>query len=65
MVSSLSGRVIMEVAYGIEVQEKNDPWIATAEHALEGATVTGIPGSFMVDIIPICQCQLLLSSKTC
>lgn len=56
MVSSLSGRVIMEVAYGIEVQEKNDPWIATAEHALEGATVTGIPGSFMVDIIPICRC---------
>lgn len=53
----------MEVAYGIEVQEKNDPWIATAEHALEGATVTGIPGSFMVDVIPIRQCQLVFSAE--
>lgn len=55
----------MEVAYGIEVQEKNDPWIATAEHALEGATVTGIPGSFMVDIIPIRLCQISYMVDVC
>lgn len=44
----------MEIGYGIEVKDKDDPWIAVAEHALEGASVTGIPGSFLVDIIPIC-----------
>lgn len=55
----------MEVAYGIEVQEKNDPWIAIAEHALEGASVTGIPGSFMVDIIPIRLYQLSFTAAAC
>jgi len=50
---SALGATIMSVAYGINIKESDDPYIATAEIALEGLAEAGIPGNFWVDIFPI------------
>ncbi|KAJ3510929.1 hypothetical protein NLJ89_g4394 [Agrocybe chaxingu] len=44
---------IMSVAYGITVRESNDPYILNAEEALEGLSEAGVPGRFLVDLIPV------------
>ena len=43
----------MRVTYGIEVTEENDIYIEAAERAMETAIETGIPGTFIVDSLPI------------
>ncbi|KZP02374.1 cytochrome P450, partial [Athelia psychrophila] len=47
------GATIMDVAYGIEVQPVNDPYVATAEAAFASVTIATLPGAFMVDMMPI------------
>ncbi|KAJ2922489.1 hypothetical protein H1R20_g14607, partial [Candolleomyces eurysporus] len=49
----LAGETILSVAYGIEIQQKNDPYIQLAEGANHGAIMAAIPGKFLVDAIPI------------
>ncbi|KAF8874937.1 cytochrome P450 [Infundibulicybe gibba] len=44
---------IMNVTYGIKVEEKNDPYVEAVEASLEGITEAGIPGAFLVDFMPI------------
>jgi len=44
---------IMSVAYGITVTESGDPYISRAEESLEGLSIAGVPGTFLVDFIPI------------
>ena len=43
----------MSVAYGIEIQQENDPYIQLAEDANHGVIVAAIPGRFLVDSIPV------------
>ncbi|KAH9487255.1 Cytochrome P450 monooxygenase COX2 [Psilocybe cubensis] len=43
---------IMGIAYGITVEDSADPYISNAEKALEGLVEAGIPGTFLVDLIP-------------
>ena len=43
----------MKIAYGIAVQESNDPYISMAEVAFSGVAEAGIPGAFWVDTFPI------------
>ena len=43
----------MDIAYGIKVQERNDPYVLLAERALEGINEASILGAFWVDIFPI------------
>ena len=43
----------MKVLYGITVQESNDPYVSNAEEALVGIAEAGLPGRFLVDMIPI------------
>ena len=45
--------VIMSISYGIAVKDSSDPYISRAEEALKGLAVAGIPGSFLVDMIPL------------
>lgn len=42
----------MSVAYGISVKESDDPYILNAEEALNGLAEAGVPGAFLVDLIP-------------
>ncbi|EMD40136.1 hypothetical protein CERSUDRAFT_151116 [Gelatoporia subvermispora B] len=48
----LLGANILSVAYGFEIAEKNDQHIEVAEEALIAVSAGGIPGSFLVDILP-------------
>lgn len=43
----------MNVTYGIDVQESDDPYIALAEEALSGINEAAIPGAFWIDLFPI------------
>ena len=41
--------MILSTAYGIAVKESDDPYVSTAEIALNGLAEAGIPGRFWVD----------------
>lgn len=43
----------MDIAYGIKVSEINDPYVLTAEEAMNGIAEAVIPGNFLVDMLPI------------
>jgi hypothetical protein len=43
----------MNISYGIDVQESDDPYISLAEDALHGLNQAAIPGAFWVDLFPI------------
>ncbi|KAF8181626.1 cytochrome P450 [Pholiota molesta] len=44
--------VIMGITYGINIADKEDRYIATAEKALEGMGQAASPGAFLVDLLP-------------
>ncbi|KAJ6461194.1 cytochrome P450 [Mycena vitilis] len=50
---SMAGRIIMSVAYGIDVLPNADPYIASIEAAVDALMVAAIPGQFLVDFLPI------------
>jgi len=43
---------ILSVAYGITIKDSDDPYISTAEIALNGLSDAGIPGTYWVDYLP-------------
>ena len=43
----------MKIAYGIDVQEFDDPYILVVEEAMRGVNEAGIPGAFWVDLFPM------------
>ena len=53
MITSTFSATIMQILYGISVQESDDPYISIAEEALDGLAQAGVPGAFLVDLIPI------------
>ncbi|KAJ4485415.1 cytochrome P450 [Lentinula aciculospora] len=52
-IKHMTGTIILAVAYGIDVQPKNDPNIAAAEKMIAVLNTAGIPGAFLVDVFPI------------
>lgn len=52
---SLAGSEIMKIAYAIDVKEKDDPYILTAEHAIESISATTNAGSYLVDTLTFCK----------
>ena len=50
--SSAFAATILSVTYDITVKDSDDPYITTAEIALDGFAEAGIPGSFVVDYLP-------------
>lgn len=42
----------MSIAYGIKIGGFDDPYIVNIEESIEGFNAAGIPGSFLVDLIP-------------
>ena len=55
MCGSATAGMIFSVAYGIEVKNKEDPFVVTAERTLEAVDATLVPGSYLVDLIPSCE----------
>lgn len=49
----MTAEVILQVTYGIQIKEEDDPYVKIAEHGEEGFTTAAVPGAFMVDSFPI------------
>lgn len=49
----LDGAIIMKLIYGIEVQEKDDPFVSLIEKANGNFSVATAPGAFLVDVFPV------------
>jgi hypothetical protein len=47
--------------YGIKVLPKADPYIVIVEKALEAVIAAANPGAFLVDVLPVCESDSLLS----
>jgi hypothetical protein len=45
--------MVMNIAYGIDVQEFDDPYLSLAEEALNGLNQAAILGTFWVDLFPL------------
>ena len=43
----------MSLAYGVQVQENDDPYIANAEQAVHTVFSASLPGKYLVDTLPI------------
>ncbi|KAJ7204583.1 cytochrome P450 [Mycena rebaudengoi] len=52
-IKHMNGALIMSIAYGIDTLPSNDPYMETAEVAIDAITQAGIPGRYLVDMIPI------------
>ena len=55
---SMSGQVIMGIAYGIDIAPHDDPYVSLAEkalHAVEAASITG----WTFDMLPFCGSPVL------
>lgn len=48
----LAGGIIMQLTYGYEVQEGEDPFVNLIEGALQGFNASTVPGAFVVDFFP-------------
>ncbi|KAJ7069436.1 cytochrome P450 [Mycena amicta] len=48
----MTGGLIMDIAYGIKVAEKGDPYIDMVTEAMRGLATAAAPGAFLVDTIP-------------
>ena len=53
IITSAFAATILNIGYGIIVQESDDPYISVAEEAVKGLATAGIPGAFWVDLVPI------------
>ena len=51
--TSLVGSTSISITYGIDIRPYNDPYNKIAEEAVGAIAELFIPGSFLVDIIPI------------
>ncbi|KAJ2928447.1 hypothetical protein H1R20_g8644, partial [Candolleomyces eurysporus] len=49
----MAGETILSIAYGIEIQQKNDPYLEISEAGVLPLVVAGVPGAFLVDSIPL------------
>lgn len=43
---------MLSIAYGIEVQEENDPYLEMSRIALQTLNSAAVPGAFLVDTFP-------------
>ena len=51
--TSLVGSITLSMTYSINVHTYDDPYIKVVEEAIEAIAELFIPGTFLVDIIPI------------
>ncbi|KAF4616644.1 hypothetical protein D9613_008324 [Agrocybe pediades] len=49
----MASEAVISITYGLEVQPKDDPYIAIAEEGVQPLSIAAVPGAFLVDTIPI------------
>lgn len=53
----MAAGLMTTVAYGTDLQTGDDPMIATVEHAMDSVRRAGVPGTYLVDTLPIRTCS--------
>jgi hypothetical protein len=51
----MSGSLMMDVTYGIDVRSLDDPYLVIVGKAIEALDVGLAPASFLVDNMPWCE----------
>lgn len=49
----MAGETIMSIAYGIDIQQKDDPYVKAAQEGVHPLTAATVPGAFLVDMMPV------------
>ncbi|TFK25351.1 cytochrome P450 [Coprinopsis marcescibilis] len=49
----LAAETVLKIAYGIEIQDKDDPYVRVAEAAVHTLQTAAIPGTYLVDTVPL------------
>lgn len=52
-ISSVTGALIMEMTYGMDIKSHKDRFLQAAEHAMEHLEAAVVPGTFLVNTFPI------------
>ena len=50
---SVTGALVMEITYGLDIKSHDDKFLKAAEHAAEYIIKAMVPGAFLVDTFPI------------
>lgn len=58
-----TGSTILSIAYGIDVREEGDPYVDAAEEVMRAVSETIGPGSFLVNVFPLCKSSCCLKSR--
>jgi hypothetical protein len=45
--------MVLSLAYGLRIHPSDDPWIKLAERTVHVITEAGVPGKYLVDVIPV------------
>ena len=61
----MAGSTILDIAYGLDIRNSDDPYLKRAEECLGIIDKAGNPGSFLVDIIPACAHGSFLFTFLC
>lgn len=49
----MGGTTIIGIAYGLETSVQDDPYIRAAEESLKPLFIASVPGTFLVDQLPL------------
>jgi cytochrome P450 len=61
----MAGQTIMAIAYGADVQPKDDPFLRIGEVANDIVAKTTVPGSYLVDTFPLREYSFPPKSQAC
>jgi hypothetical protein len=53
--SSLSGSIVLTIAYGYEVKDLNDKIVKVAKKMVQVMGEVALPGALLVNILPFCE----------
>jgi hypothetical protein len=61
---SVTGALIMDITYGLDVKSHEDKFLQAAKHAMECVEKVMVPGAFLVDTLPIRSSNLPFPSPS-
>jgi len=50
---SLTGSLMLSIAYGVNIESESDRFFAASEDAMAAVDIAMLPGAFLVDVLPI------------
>jgi hypothetical protein len=60
----MAASFILNITYGLDIQSADNPYVVIIGEAMDTMSQAANPGSFMVDTIPLCAVNLLITMFT-